>query len=82
VERVSHWLSSPMCTGGGGVIPVVQEGCRALRERRSAPGATAMAVSEASHPLVEKPLDPFVDKTSVETDLGSNVGDGHTLGQE
>jgi hypothetical protein len=49
-----------MCTGGGGVIPVVQEGCRALRERRSAPGATAMAVSEACHPLVEKPLDPFV----------------------
>ena len=50
--------------------------------RRVSPDAPPMEVSEASHPLVEKPLDPFVDKTSVETDLGSNVGDGHTLGQE
>ena len=38
-----------------------QYGYRALRARRVSPGAPALAVSEACHPLVEKTLCPFVD---------------------
>jgi len=46
------------------------------------PGATARAVSEARHSLVEKPLGPLVDKASADTHRVGNVGDGHAISDE
>ena len=61
---------------------MMQEGCRALRERRVSLGATTREVSEARNPRVEKTRDPLVDKASADPHQVSNVGDGHALSHE
>ena len=62
---------------------MVEEGGRALRARRSAPGAVpTRAVREPHHPLVKKPRDPLVDKASADPYRVGNVGDGYTISDE
>ena len=48
----------------------------------AAPVATTRFVGQSLYTLLQKPLDPFVDKAPANADGGRHVGDGYPIGDE
>ena len=48
----------------------------------AAPVATTRFVGQSLDALLQKPLDPFVDKAPANADGGRHVGDGYPIGDE